>query len=163
MLLRAMDSFVARKRPKRIPPVDLDGSEEFRGFPTENGGENESTDLKLATLASLFPNVDHVLLLDILIASDGSVERACKALSGPSGESPRQKPTIGVGYQTSLTGIKRTRAGPCVQPSMAKKTLTRKGQTLHLYTPEDIENHTPCSIIHNFLPAKVAEDLLKEL
>ncbi|KAL8721488.1 MAG: hypothetical protein Q9225_001833 [Loekoesia sp. 1 TL-2023] len=158
-----MDSFVARKRPKRIPPVNLHGSDEFRGFPTQIEDENESTDLKLATLASLFPNVDSVLLLDVLIASEGSVERACKALSSPSGESPRKKPTTGVGYQTSLAGFKRTRAGPSVQPSIAQKALTRKGQTLHLYTPEDIENHTPCSIIHNFLPAKIAEDLLEEL
>ena len=41
--------------------------------------------------------------------------------------------------------------------------LTKKGQTLHLYTPEDIAAHTPCSIIHNFLPARAADDLLREL
>ena len=41
--------------------------------------------------------------------------------------------------------------------------MTKKGQTLHLYTPEDIAAHTPCSIIHNFLPAREADDLLREL
>lgn len=46
---------------------------------------------------------------------------------------------------------------------MRTKALTRKGQTLHLYTREDIAAHTPCSIVHNFLPALEAEGLLREL
>lgn len=32
-----------------------------------------------------------------------------------------------------------------------------------MFDPEDIEEHTPCSIIHNFLPSDLANDLLKEL
>ena len=41
--------------------------------------------------------------------------------------------------------------------------MTKKGQTLHLYTAEDIAAHTPCSIIHHFLPAREADGLLREL
>jgi len=43
------------------------------------------------------------------------------------------------------------------------KALTKKGQTLHLFSPIDIERHTPCSIMHNFLPRDVADALLEEL
>lgn len=32
-----------------------------------------------------------------------------------------------------------------------------------MFDPEDIEEHTPCSIIHNFLPSDLANDLLNEL
>jgi len=41
--------------------------------------------------------------------------------------------------------------------------MSKKGKTLHLYSPEDIAAHTPCSIIHNFLPAEEADALLEEL
>lgn len=126
--------------------------------------ENESTDLKLAMLASLFPNVDQMQLLDILITSDGSVIRAQEILSSPATKSPRKRPINGIGYQTSLASFKRCNARPPEQPSaFQKKVLTRKGHTLHLFTPEDIENNTPCSIIHDFLPAETAESLLDEL
>lgn len=43
------------------------------------------------------------------------------------------------------------------------RSLTKKGKTLHLFSPEDIAAHTPCSIIHNFLPAEEANSLLIEL
>ncbi|KAI7287999.1 hypothetical protein KC345_g150 [Hortaea werneckii] len=43
------------------------------------------------------------------------------------------------------------------------KSLTKKGKTLHLYSPEDIEAHTPCSIVHNFLTSSEADALLREL
>ena len=46
---------------------------------------------------------------------------------------------------------------------MSPTALTRKGATLHLYTAEDVAVHTPCSIIHNFLPASEANELLLEL
>lgn len=34
---------------------------------------------------------------------------------------------------------------------------------MHLYDPVDVATHTPCTIVHNFLPADDANDLLKEL
>ena len=54
--------------------------------------------------------------------------------------------------ETSVTLKKqKTSAGP------------QKGRTLHLYDPDDIAALTPCTIIHNFLPAALANDLLAEL
>lgn len=133
-------------------------------FSTQVEEEGESTDLKLAMLASLFPGIDQATLLDVLLASDGSVEGAREVLSSPAAATARKTPTKSVGYQTSLAAFKQVQGDNTAQASsVVKRALTRKGQTLHLYTPEDIEKHTPCSIVHNFLPAQVAEDLLKEL
>lgn len=137
-------------------------------FKEEEGGD--STDLKLAMLASLFPDIEQATLLDVLLAADGSVEQAREVLSFPTRFSPRRKkPRHGIGYQTSLAAFKQQQppssfsATSAAAAAATKHALTKKGQTLHLYAPEDIEAHTPCSIIHNFLPADVAEDLLREL
>ena len=64
-----------------------------------------------------------------------------------------------IGYQSSLTAFNITSNGS----STAKRVLTKKGKTLRLYSPEDVAAHTPCSIIHNFLPTDEANALLKEL
>ena len=135
--------------------------------PTFPGGISEdhedSTDIKLATLASLFPDVDQATLLDLLISADGSVNAVLASLSPDAGTfSPRKRSLAGIGHQTSLSSFRRSDSKDDT-PSTKRRALTRKGQTLHLYTPEDIENHTPCSIIHNFLPVQEAESLLKEL
>ncbi len=61
--------------------------------------------------------------------------------------------------QSSLTSFATGTDGPTI----IAKPLTKKGRTLHLYSPEDIEAHTPCSILHNFLPTDVADALLQEL
>lgn len=159
-----MDRFVSRKRQKLTLSNPAEERTACGGATTHFDDENDSTDLKLATLASLFPSVDQATLLDILIASDGSTEYASEALFSVAAMSQRKRSTNGVGYQTSLANFKQENVNIPRQPVPAsRKALTRKGQTLHLYTPEDIENHTPCSIVHNFLPAEVAEDLLKEL
>ncbi|KAL9021124.1 MAG: hypothetical protein Q9185_001663 [Variospora sp. 1 TL-2023] len=132
----------------------------------EEGGD--STDLKLAMLASLFPDMEPATLLDVLLGADGSVDQAREVLSFPTTCSPRRKkPRHGIGYQTSLAAFKQQPPSSFSSATSAaagtKNALTKKGQTLHLYAPEDIEAHTPCSIIHNFLPVDVAEDLLREL
>ena len=134
-------------------------------FAGEREEECESTDVKLATLASLHPDMDQNTLLDILVASDGSVDAVNETLSCYNTQlSSRKKVKTSVVHQTSLASFRSSSrtAGDGNEPQ-ASKLLTRKGQTLHLYSPEDIELHTPCSIIHNFLPAQEAEDLLKEL
>lgn len=159
-----MEAFVSRKRPKLMPFVDTGKTDHPQNSSTAIEEESDCTDLKLAMLASLFPDTDQATLLDILLASEGSVEQAREVLSSPAASSPRKKSTNGVGYQTSLASFKHARSNSNGQSSStAGKPLTRKGQTLHLYTPEQIEKHTPCSIIHNFLPAETADDLLKEL
>ena len=159
-----MEAFVSRKRP--ILPSDPPSSAVQTDFfpPEKSPGEHEdSTDLKLATLSSLFPAVDQATLLDLLISFDGSVEKVCTSLSSQVYvASPRKRPAPNIGHQTSLTAFRKSEQN--AESSAAKrKALTKKGQTLHLYTPEDIAAHTPCSIIHNFLPAQEAEYLLREL
>ncbi|KAF1984371.1 hypothetical protein K402DRAFT_413881 [Aulographum hederae CBS 113979] len=154
-----MDAFVSRKR-RRSPPLPT--NEEAVAIPesTEETSE-ESTDFKLAILSSLHPDVDQGSLLETLLLSDGFVETASQYLSERKYASPRKKQAIGTGYQASISsfGIK---SGGDGTPRRIRP-LTRKGQTLHLYTPEDIEAHTPCSIIHNFLPSEHADALLREL
>lgn len=151
-----MDAFISRKRrrisalnevPPRDPESDLHSLTDFN--------EEESTDYKLSILISLHPEKDEETLLETLLASDGSVERALESLKSP----PKKRPaTSTASYQSSLSSI--TRSG---KDGAAIKPLTKKGKTVHLYTPEDIEAHTPCSIIYNFLPIEEADALLQEL
>lgn len=128
--------------------------------------EEEPTEFKLALLASLHPNLDEAALLETLLAADGSVEQASDYLNQPQIASPRKRATPAtpatpatVGYQSSLSSYRL--APPDGNP--AKKASVKKGKTLCLYSPEDIEAHTPCSIIHNFLPPKQADALLSQL
>ena len=122
-----------------------------------NDADEAATDVKLALLASLHPNVDQELLLNSLIDADGSVEEANRNIAtlfeakAPS----RKRAARQIGHQTSLS------FGP--QPHSKRRALTKRGQTLHLYAPDDVAQHTPCSIIHNFLPSTQADDLLREL
>ena len=98
------------------------------------------------------------MLLDILLAHEGSVERASISLSVPK-VSPKKPSTVG--YQSSLSTFISQNDAP--DPSKKSRLLSKKGTTLHLYSPQDIAAHTPCSIIHNFLPVEEANALLEEL
>ena len=64
-----------------------------------------------------------------------------------------------MGHQSTLGHLIRSTGAE----STSIKPLAKKGKTLFLYSPQDIESHTPCSIIHNFLPAHEANALLEEL
>jgi len=145
-----MDNFISRKRRRLSPPPeDIDRA---------SGQEDDnSTDLKLAMLASLHPHLEQQVLLDILLAHEGSVEAASASLLSPDSFSPKKK-TAALGYQSSLAGF-------AISSDTRKrhKLLSKKGKTLYLYSPEDVAAHTPCSIIHNFLPTKDANELLEEL
>ena len=136
-----MDGFVTRKRHHdgiTLAHIKTSGNDE----------DDESTDFKLGLLASLHPEIGPDALLDALLASQGDVELASTALGMPLLDTPRKKARI-VGYQASLTGLlKRDFPDGASRKPMA---LTKKGKTLYLYSPEDVEAHTPCSIIHNFL------------
>ena len=146
---------MSRKRRRLSPPIEC---------PTESvaepaSHEDDSTEVKLAILASLHPYIDSNLLLDFLLSADGSVEKASQSLSNPS--RPSKKPVLGsLAYQSSLFAGSSPFSGTSPK---ALKSLTKKGRTLHLYSSEDVAAHTPCSIIHNFLPAQEANDLLSEL
>ncbi|KAH3067307.1 hypothetical protein KXV27_004258 [Aspergillus fumigatus] len=144
-----MDRFISRKRPRPSPSA---------GQQTPAPDE-DSTDMKLAMLLSLFPDIEQDALLDILISSGGSVEDASAVITAQRAYKPVKKRAGGVpAIQTSMTSHITTEAG--LPP---KRQLTRKGKTLHLFSPEDVAAHTPCSIIHNFLPPDEADALLLEL
>ncbi|SPQ23561.1 29bd9382-8256-4102-828e-5f5138967540 [Thermothielavioides terrestris] len=152
-----MDAFVTRKKRKACAPQTTSGTS-----PADDAHE-ESTDIKLAILSSLHPHVDQEALLDILLAHDGDVEATSRALKAP--RLPR-KPGLGpaVAAQSSLRSFAVSSSGSLSSPSSKRaKVLARKGATLHLYDPLDISEHTPCTIIHNFLPAEDADLLLREL
>ena len=160
-----MEAFISRKRTaSALAEVETKSqvSPDFTDRLSDD--EGDSTDIKLATLTSLFPNLDQAWLLDLLISANGSVEAARNSLScSVQASSPRKRSAVGIGYQTSLSSFRKAEESGLDLPSTKRRQLTRKGQTLHLYSPEDIAGHTPCSIIHNFLPAKEADSLLSEL
>lgn len=159
-----MDSFVSRKRRNSLSSTGHSTKITLANNHTvtendQDDDEEESTEVKLATLASLFPDVDQNSLLDFLIVANGSVSAVSRAL-GFAGKQQSPRKALTVGYQSSLAAFRTTDSS---QKSKKSRLLTRKGQTLHLYTPEDIASHTPCSIIHNFLSTGEADELLKEL
>ena len=157
----SMEAFISRKKQKlSLSQERIDDDTEI--LARSGPEEDESTELKLATLASLHPHVEQEILLDHLVSANGSVEGSSRALEclGMLDQSPK-KLKRSVGYQSSLSAYKLQQTGPSstTQPG----SLTKKGQTLHLYSAEDIARHTPCSMIHNFLPPAEAEALLQEL
>lgn len=157
-----MDAFVSRKR-KRVEvsrEVALPSASALLDNASKSEQEEESTDFKLALLASLHPAAEDAHLLEVLLASDGSVERASSSIAQSTSTPPRKRnANAAVGYQSSLSLY---RLNP-VSGGPAKKPLIKKGKTLYLFSPEDIEQHTPCSIIHNFLPTQQANALLQQL
>ncbi|GAB7324927.1 hypothetical protein MBLNU13_g08740t1 [Cladosporium sp. NU13] len=150
-----MDSYVSRKR--RRPSQSRPSSP-----PPPENDDVEDTDFKLAVLASLHPGKGQDVLLDYLLAYNGSVDDASTAINAPETAPPVRKRSAATGYQSSLASFATSKDGS-IQIPAPRKQLTKKGQTLHLYTPEAIQNNTPCSIIHNFLPAADADSLLREL
>ncbi|KAJ9502940.1 hypothetical protein H2202_001092 [Exophiala xenobiotica] len=152
-----MDAFISRKRRHVSPPPKPEIVATTSSTPPSTSAEEEeSTDVKLAILSSLHPERSQDDLLEILLSQDGSVCLALESLSSSSSPPPKRRLTI-AGQQIALPFSSTTNKSPSKQP------LTRKGKTLHLYSPADIAQHTPCSIIHNFLPPDLTESLLHEL
>jgi hypothetical protein len=148
-----MDSFL--RRPKR-KSTHADATPESETA-LEDG--EESTEIKLAMLSSLHPLVEQERLLDVLLAHDGSVSQASESLKTfRSGA----KKNATIGYQQSLRQYAKPTSSHDAPLSSPKKKI-KKGSTLHLYDPKDVAEHTPCTIIHNFLPTELADQLLKEL
>jgi hypothetical protein len=147
--LPRMDSFVQRKKRKLG---------EDAGTPL-NETEDDSTDVKLAMLSSLHPAIDQEALLDVLLAHDGSVQDASASLRAPA----RAKTPGALGYQSSLRHFAASSTADGDTSPRKKKMMSKKGSTLHLFDPADVAEHTPCTIIHNFLPKEVANDLLREM
>lgn len=155
-----MDGFVSRmENSPRLPPPLQPSSSPIRSL----AGDEDSTEVKLGVLASLDPTASPDDLLDLLISWNGSVEDASNVLVNQSsdGVSPRKKLKPS-GLQSSLP-FTSINDGTTLRFRQAVKPLTKKGKTLNLFTPADIAAHTPCSIIHNFLPTSDATTLLEEL
>ncbi|KAJ5458571.1 hypothetical protein N7475_009959 [Penicillium sp. IBT 31633x] len=168
-----MDAFISRKRPRPSDTNEEPRSHRSNGEPSDP--PEDSTDIKLAILLSLFPAIVQDELLEILVSCEGSVEKASEALSAKvsatcTPASKRRAPVgSSLGLQTSLSShVFTTSEDGSMKPiheTRKNKMLPppKKGKTLHLYSPEDIAAYTPCTIIHNFLPAKEANGLLLEL
>lgn len=158
-----MDAFISRKRRRLSPPHEPTTAQ--RSSPQDPPSpskeeEEDSTDVKLAILASLHPERAQDDLLEILLSCEGSVDRALTVLATAQAVSPNKKRSTSTGIQSALP-YASTADGSAPRP--AALPLTKKGRTLHLYHPPDIAAHTPCSIIHNFLPTHLANALLDEL
>ncbi|KAF2102046.1 GRF zinc finger domain-containing protein [Rhizodiscina lignyota] len=156
-----MDAFISRKRQHSTTEELAENAPPKDAAPT---GSQDDTDFKLAILASLWPGVGQQTLLETLLAHDGNVDAATAALVRDESPSPRKKArTTGApGYQSSLSSFNITSTTSSGE-TRTIKPLTKKGRTLHLYSPTDIEQHCPCTLIHNFLPQDVANSLLREL
>jgi hypothetical protein len=153
-----MDGFVSRKRRKLSSPRQPETVQEANALSVP---DDESTDFKLALLSSLHPNLEQNDLLDVLLAHEGSVEEASSALTAQC--SPPRKSSAATGYQSSLLSSFTPSGENKSSEALQRKLLSKRGKTLHLFSPEDVAQHTPCSIIHNFLPTQEANALLKEL
>ena len=151
-----MEAFIQRKRRVDSPPQAESQDEN----PRPRDDDEESTDVKLAILSSLYPGRAPDYLLEVLLSCDGSVEAAIQALLPHEDAWPPPKRRLTTPGMQSALPFKSENTSPS---KYASQPLTRKGKTLHLYTPEDIAKHTPCSIIHNFLPSDLANALLQEL
>lgn len=144
-----MQAFLGKKR-KLSPPAGTD--------------DDEPTEVKLAMLSSLHPAVEQETLLDVLLAHDGSVSAASASLTSSTSPAKKQRPSGVMGAQTSLDHFAVASTDHSVTRSPKKaRPASKKGTTLHLFSADAIAEHTPCTIIHNFLPASEADALLVEL
>lgn len=177
----SMDAFLSRKKPRlsgpqketpgdaRSPKTPADASLLGERRTSTSPQCEESTDIKLAILISLHPEVKQDELLEILVSCDGSVEEASSLLSSKNlaetTSKKRAAPGSSLGVQTSLSShvLTKSEDGSLIPIKGIKPLTTKKGQTIHLYAPEDVAANTPCTIIHNFLPPEEANALLREL
>ena len=118
-----MDAFVSRKRRRVEESPKLTAVQThtpLRQSAAED--EEESTDFKLALLASLHPTLDESTRLEALLASEGSVEQASKWLTQRNTTSPRKRSaTSSVGFQSSLSAYRIVSPGS----GPAKKQLVK--------------------------------------
>ena len=161
-----MDAFISRKRrriagPQEAPSISLvpKGNDLNVISPQADMDEDGDTDFKLALLASLHPHVEKETLLEVLLASQGSVQQASEILTRNKASSPRKMSGLGTEHQASLAAFG---IAP-VYNNRVRRIPPKKGKTLHLYHPQEIEKNTPCSLILNFLPRDEADALLLEL
>ena len=175
--ISSMEAFISRKKRKLSPNSHF--ATQTRN-PDYSQGPCQTLKAEAQSNSDLntqFTEDDEETESTDLLAHDGSVDEASAALTTDSA-SPSSKNTSSASHSTSLSGtaatgyqsslsnfISQSEANSADPNSLSKKAklLTKHGKTLHLYSPSDVEAHTPCSIIHNFLPGDEANALLKEL
>ncbi|RYC63655.1 hypothetical protein CHU98_g2561 [Xylaria longipes] len=149
-----MDAFLRRAKRKSSDTVQESTRDD----------DDDSTEVKLAMLASLFPSMSQEVLLDALLANEGSVEHSASSLRDGRAQLKKPHNPTTVGSQTSLRSF-ASKSSVIEGTGAAKKAklLSKKGATLFLYDPRDVAEHTPCTIIHNFLQQEEANELLREM
>jgi alkylated DNA repair dioxygenase AlkB len=113
--------------------------------------EQEDTDTKLATLASIFENIPTEDLLEALLNHDGQVDATVVALS--SRPAKRQKLDQNASVKLLLKRHDDSAA-----------SLKRKPVLVSLSTKEQIESSPlPCTLLLNVLPVSLANALLQQM
>ncbi|KAJ5682836.1 hypothetical protein N7462_006001 [Penicillium macrosclerotiorum] len=163
-----MESYFPTKKKRFLQQEDGEAAlGQFQPSSDSNSERlEESTDIKLAMLMSLFPDNKADDLLELLVSCGGSVDATSALLfkNDLATKTPSKKRPAPTDFtpaiQTSLSSHILTSGGT----NSAKRILpTKKGKTLHLFFPKDVAAYTPCTIIHNFLPVDEANALLTEL
>lgn len=162
--LQELSSSAGSKPPPKTvipdPPSEASRSE-GEGPRSKDGGEDEeeSTDFKLAILASLLPDHPQETLLELLLTANGSVEAACQLAS----EAPRPKSsTVGPPTQSSLSSYLPSNSLSNLKKIPFPLPPVPKFKTIHLSTPSQVPYYAPCSLTAPFLPPSIATTLLKE-
>ncbi|KAJ5676656.1 uncharacterized protein N7477_002289 [Penicillium maclennaniae] len=137
-----MDAFVSRKR-RKLSLAEKAGVESFEASPVAENQVEDSTDIKLAILLSLYPDVEQDDILDVLVSCEGSVDAASALLSsqGPTAKAPNPKrraaPNSSFGIQTSMSSHVLTRGEDgSFKPNPAPLRPRGRGSphTLHDYS-----------------------------
>ncbi|OAA58374.1 GRF zinc finger domain containing protein [Niveomyces insectorum RCEF 264] len=147
-------------------------------FNKDDKDDEPSTEIKLALLASLVddisPPIGQDVLLDVLLDHDGSVSAAAEALrawpdkwGSKATIEGRKSNGLGrcrvIGHQTSLRMLIPASPTTSRNEGTRQPCPSKRGRTLFLYDPVDVDAHTPCTLVHNFLPAEMANEFLREL
>lgn len=157
-----------------IPPVGrarvAPAVETYLGADDENDNDLD-TDTKLALLSSLFP-LSHSELLEVLISANGSLEKAQSVLNGATTTVSSSSETQAPPRKKHMTSTQRPLSAflPKTTPTLSTTTTTipslpkpQRGKPLLLFSPEHVAALTPCKLVTQFLPTKLANDLLLEL
>ncbi|KAL9623559.1 MAG: hypothetical protein Q9160_002240 [Pyrenula sp. 1 TL-2023] len=132
-----------------------------------SAGDDDSTEIKIAILSSMLPDLDQGAILDALVACDGSVEEGhdlcIRQRAIPNKILGKRKAMGDVPVRQIPLSFRKDPDQMDAQSQRPHNHVVRKGRTLHLFSPDDISRHTPCTIIHNFLPSSEATALLEEL
>ncbi|KAK9374193.1 uncharacterized protein V1513DRAFT_446987 [Lipomyces chichibuensis] len=151
--------------------------------------DDDDTDTKLALFASLYPEIPSDMLIELLIAANGSVAKAANTLQPTYAADDTVRYRLSARQnilQSSVTqylgsGRKRSRTeGDAVSDDLddqywpilksrrlgnvsLSSTNVINNKVVHLYTPASIASLTPCTFHPFFLSPVLADSLLRQL